>query len=176
MAVTTTILKEHVETDLPLAALQRLIDDADEEIVRRYGSDASVTEEHILAQENDKIGRRRIWTKQQISSITSLQEGSTLRAADLTTLVLDTDFMVVHDGHAIERLDQNFQKRVKIVYVPKTDVKRRDRVTIDLCKLAIQYNALSSEKVGDWSGSHKDYQKEREMILSTLNGGRRTWA
>lgn len=188
MTVTITQLKEHVETDLATAAIQRLLNSEDDEITRRFGDDSSVTEEHILeAPEGfesgvvsaQRIGRRRIWTQQQINTVTTVKEGPTLLAADLTTLVEDAEtdgFRIIHNGFAIERIGTDFDKRVEIVYVPKTDVKRRDRVTIDLVRLAIQYNALDSERVGDWNGSHVDYQKERESILTTLNSGRRTFA
>lgn len=187
MTVSVANLKEHVETDLASTAIQRLLDAEDEEITRRFGDDATVTEEHILEVPEgfesgvvtaQRIGRRRIWTQQQINSVTTVKEGPTLLAADLTTLVEDADdgFRIIHNGYAIERIGTDFDKRVEIIYVPKTDTKRRDRVTIDLVRLAIQYSALGSEKVGDWSGSHVDYQKERESILRTLNAGRRSYA
>lgn len=188
MTVLVAEFKEHVETDLATTAIQRLLDAEVEEIIRRFGKDISVTEEHILeAPEGfesgvvtaQKIGRRRIWTGQQINSATTVKEGPTLTPADLTTLTEDADsdgFRIIHNGYAIERIGTDFDKRVEIVYVPKTDVRRRDRVTIDLVHLAIQYNALKSERVGDWNGSHVEYQKERESILSTLNAGRRILA
>lgn len=183
MTVTPTIFKEHFETDLVDTALQRLIDAEDSEITRRFGSDTSVTEQYLLAtpmglngQEAQKVSQRRIWTKQQIGTVTSVKEGPTLAAADLTTLVANTDYRVINNGRAIERIDTDFDRRVEIIYAPVTDVKRRDRVTIDLVKLAIQFQGLDREKVGDWEGEHKDYQKERESILRSLKSGIRSYA
>ncbi|MGH7850294.1 MAG: hypothetical protein ACREOP_08355 [Thermodesulfobacteriota bacterium] len=183
MSITPEILKQHFETDLVDEAIQRLIDSEDAEITRRFGSNASVTEQHLLAapmgyngQEAQKVSQRRIWTKQPIGSVTSVKEGPTLAAADLTTLVVDTDYRVINNGRAIERIDVDFDRRVEIVYVPVSDVKRRDRVTIDLVKLSIQYQGLSSEKVGDYANTSVEYQKEREAILRSLNSGIRSYA
>lgn len=190
MSVDVATFKNHFETDLDTSVIQSLLDDASAEITRRFGSDTSVTEEHILAtpigcngssnsflsSDAQHVGRRHIWTKQKISSVTSVKEGVTLADADLTTLVEDTDYRVINDGWGIERIDTDFLKRVVIVYAPESDSDRRDRVTIDLVKLAIQFNGLDSERVGDWQGSHMDYQKTREEILSTLKSGRRHFA
>jgi len=183
VSITPTIFKEHFETDLVDDAIQRLIDAEADEITRRFGSDTSVTEQYLLAtpmgyngQEAQKVSQRRIWTKRQIGAVTTVKEGPTLGASDLTTLVENTDFRVINNGWAIERIDTDFDRRVEIVYVPGTDVKRRDRVTIDLVKLAIQFQGLSSERVGDWQGNHLDYQRERESILNSLKSGIRSYA
>lgn len=172
--VTPTILRTHVETDLVDAALQLYIDDAVAEIERRFGQKGTVTEEFILAQENDRIGRRRIWTSQKIQSVTSVEEGAI--PDDLTALVAVTDFIVLAHGWAIERLGTDFQKRVTIVYVTTTDEMRRDRVVIDLSRLTIRFDGHTAQKVGDFSENLGDYQGQREKILSTLNNGRRSFA
>jgi hypothetical protein len=177
MSVTPDIVKEHFETDLADAALQRIIDAEDKEITSRYGSNTSLTEPYTLETPDGQPARRRyIWTKQKISSITSVKEGVTFAAGDLTTLVVTTDYRILYDGRLLERVDTNFLQKVEIIYVPATDVKRRDMVTIDLVKLAIQNQGLKSEKVGDYSATFVDYQQEREKVLSTLNSGRRSFA
>lgn len=183
MSVTPDILKAHFETDLTDAAIQRLIDDAAEEIVDRYGDNSSITEEHILAtpsgyrgHDSSHVGRRHIYPKKKVDTVTSVKEGVTLAADDMTTLVADTDYRLIFNGRAIERIGTDFLQRVEIVYTPITDVSRRDRVTIDLVKLAIQYQGLKSEKVGDYSASFTDYQKERESLLRGLNSGIRSYA
>ncbi|MGH7850616.1 MAG: hypothetical protein ACREOP_09990, partial [Thermodesulfobacteriota bacterium] len=73
-------------------------------------------------------------------------------------------------------IDVDFDRRVEIVYVPVSDVKRRDRVTIDLVKLSIQYQGLNNESVGDYSSNSVEYQKERESILRSLRSGIRSYA
>ncbi len=177
MSVTPDIMRAHFETDLVDAALQRLIDAEADEVTRRFGSNAAVTEQHKLeTPDGQPVLRDYVFTKQRINSITSVKEGVTLAAGDLTTLVADTDYRVLGSGLVIERIDTDFLQRVQIIYVPLTDESRRDRVTIDLVKLGIQYQGLKSEKVGDYSASHLDYQQERESVLSTLNSGRRSFA
>ena len=177
MSITPDIIRAHFETDLADAALQRLIDASSDEITRRYGSNVSVTEQPRLeTPDGQPAVRQHIFTKQKIDSITSVKEGVTLSDDDLTTLVADTDYRVIHNGATIERIDTDFLQRVEIIYVPLTDESRRDEVTIDLVKTAIQFSGLDSEKVGDWSGSQSDYQKKRLGILSTLEAGRRTYA
>ena len=115
--------------------------------------------------------------KTLILLITKLEDGPSLKAEDLTTLVSGTDYLLIDNGRAIERLDTNFAARVKVTYVPITDTIRRDRVVIDLCKLAIQNEGgVSAERSGDYSRSMVSYQEERERILSTLSAGRRAYA
>ena len=179
MAITPIILKEHVETDLGTDALQRLIGAANGDITQRYGSVAEVTEEYDMTTPPGdwEVLRRRIWTKQRITSVSKLEEGFTLKSSDLVTIVLDTDFLIVFDNQAVERIDTDFQRRVRIKYVPEVgDEGQRDRVVIDLCKLMLQYNGLTTEKIGDWSGSVGDYETARRQILSTLSIGRRAYA
>jgi hypothetical protein len=177
MAVTPTILKEHVETDLSTIALQRLIDAANNDITERYGSFSEVTEEYDMTVDRWEIRRDRIWTRQQIKSVTLLEEGFTLKTTDLVALVLDTDFFVVFEGQAVERIDTMFRRRVRITYVPQVaNESQRDRVIIDLCKLMLQWNGLQNERIGDWSGQVGDYETQRRKILSTLSIGRRFYA
>lgn len=183
MTVTTDIFRLHFETDLADESIQRLIDDANEEITRRYGDNSSITEQHILetpsgynGNQASPVTRQRIFLKQKVDSVTSVKEGVTFLSADLTTLTVDVDYQLVYNGWAIERIGTDFLQRVEIVYTPQTDVSRRDRLTIDLVKLAIQYQGLSSERVGDYSANHLSYQNERESLLRSLNNGRRSYA
>ena len=177
MAITPAILKEHAETDLATTALQRLIDAANNDISQRFGSPSEAIEEYDMTVDRWEIRRDRIWTRQQIKSVTLLEEGFTLKTTDLETLVLDTDFFIVFEGQAIERIDTLFRRRVRIKYVPQVaDESQRDRVVIDLCKLMLQWNGLQTERVGDWSGQVGDYETHRRKILSTLSIGRRFYA
>jgi len=179
MTITPTILKEHVETDLSTAALQRLLDSALEAIVQRFGSNTEKTEEYDLRSPPGdwEVRRQRIWTQQRINTVTKIEEGFTLKTTDLETIVEGTDFLIVFDGLAVERIDTDFRRRVRITYAPKLDDEaQRDRVVIDLCNLMIQYNGLNTERVGDWSGTVGDYETQRRKILSTLSIGRRAYA
>lgn len=57
---------------------------------------------------------------------------------------------------------------VQVTYTPKADADRRDRVVVDLVKLAIQYSALGSERAGDFAETELDYASERERIVRQL--------
>ena len=57
-----------------------------------------------------------------------------------------------------------------MVYTPLDETAERTRVVIDLTRLAVQYNAVKSEGVGDYKSASVDYEAEREKILSRLEG------
>lgn len=176
MSVTPDIIREHFETDLSDDALNRIIAAENAEIVTRYGDNSALTEQYNFMVNGHRTPVNRVWTKQKIGAITSVKEGPTLKPEDLTTLTEGTDYLVINEDRAIERQDRCFDTRVEVVYTPLSDEARRDMVTIDLCKLTIQFNALDEEEVGDWDGNYLEYQKERESILSTLSAGRRAYA
>ena len=169
MAITTAILATHIEHDLVDAADQRLIDDADAEIVERFGSDTARTEYW-----NISPPRRRLFLTSRATTLTTVKEGLTVD--ELTTLVENTDHKLTDNGWVVERLETDFQPKVEIIYAPVSDSTRRDRVTIDLVRLAIQNSGLSSVKDGDHSEGALDYKKEREDILSVLAGASRVLA
>ena len=169
MAITTAILATHVEHDLVDAAAQRLIDDAAAEIEERFGSDTALTEYFNLITQ-----RGRIFLKRRALTLTTVKEGAAID--NLTTLVEDTDHQLTDNGWVVERLGTDFQPKVEIIYAPVSDSDRRDRVTIDLVRLAIQNSGLSSVKDGDHSEGALDYKKERDDILFVLAGASRTIA
>jgi hypothetical protein len=183
--VTPAILIEHGITGFGSAALQRLIDDAEAEIVARYGSRTPVIEEYVF-----DVAQNRIWTKRQISSITSVEHGLAFTVDAFTALVQDAvdGFMIVMNRWAIAKLGGDFSRCVRVTYVPVSDDARRDRVIIDLINLSVRSNSanslVSSKSVGDLSidyesnsgGSTGDYNQEREKIMSALAAGQRTFA
>lgn len=169
MSVTVAVIKGHIETDRDDTVLQRLIDDANDDIVTRYGSPTSRTEDWIV-----RGPRRRLWLPEPAISVTAAQEGPTID--DLTTLTVTIDYLLVESNWVIERVGGNWGNRVRIEWVPRNDVARRDRVAIDLVRLSLSYSALTAQREGDFSSTHPDYQLEREKILSGLNGGKMVFA
>lgn len=169
MAVTIAIIAEHIEHDIVDAAVQRLIDDADALIVERFGSDSTRTEYFEL-----KVPKSRLWLSSPATSLTTVKEGTLIN--DLTTLVEGTDHQLTENGWVVERLGGWFLPRVEVVFAPISDSTKRDRVTIDLVRLAIQYSALNSLKDGDHSESGLDYDGEREKLIMGLNQSKRMLA
>lgn len=167
--ITPTQLRAHVDTDLTDTALQRILDDADAEIVRRFG-------EHTTA--NVEVhrpggGELRLFTDRKVASITTIVE--TLRTVvGEQTVTLSADDYTLESDRCIRRESNGTNSRdwwaeiVTVTYLPVSDDARRTRVTIDLCRLALTYQAAQSMSVGDVSISHVAYDNERERILRTL--------
>lgn len=172
--ITVADLREHVETDLPDAALQRIIGDADAAITERFGGHgeggATISEEIHPSPLSPLLFPAR-----PVSSVESITEhqGPLFDEETVTVLAAD-DYRVELGGRAIRRLSSGtnaatvWGERVELVYTPVVDGWRRARVTVDLCKLTIAYNALKHEGAGDYRADSLDYQRERERILGEL--------
>ena len=166
--LTTDEIREHIETDLADTALQRLIDDAEAEIIQRYGAHAeggTVTEQHVV-----RSGERWIYPRRDVDVgagivVTRQHLGS----SDVTTA--EASEYVVDTGGAIRLLATGpwSDQLVTITYTPPTDAPRRKRVLVDLVRIAVRYDALSSSSLGDVSVSHLGYEQERSRVLSRLS-------
>lgn len=158
--LTVAQVKEHIETDLPASALQRLIDDAYAEIEKRFGAEAVAPATTV----SDSIvgAGRKLFLARPVSSITSVA----VTVGTTTTVLAASDYRLRLGGRVLDRLTTDWTGLVEVVFVPRDAT--RDRVAVDLVKLAVQYEGVSSEKVGDTSTSHLDYSKERERLLQAL--------
>jgi hypothetical protein len=161
-------IKDRFETDHPAEVIRRLIADAEAEVNKRYGSwDAKEEEGNGGGVYYHLAGRA--------ASITTVIEtvGGTETTLDAT------DYALRMDGRILERKMTGTHGRttwgdwVSLTYAPKDERASRIRVIEDLTRLAIQYNAVSSESVGDAStsstfGQSHTYQDERNKILAGL--------
>lgn len=181
MAVLITIaqLREHTETDLGDDALQRIIDDADAAIVARFGehAEAGVFSADDPLVEQHEGGGQYVFPHRKVDTIDSVLEYIGYLGGDEVEYELAADdYRLTHDSASMLRLATGTNARsrwgrVVLSYFPVTDISRRTRVELDLCKLALQYSALGSEKAGDYSQSQLgDYQTERERLLSEMGG------
>lgn len=163
MALTLAEVRQHVNTALDDPAVQRLIDDAYGEIERRYGVLTEITK---LV----RGGGTRLFPTRPIDEGQTITVKETV--ADVVTTLAADDFRVWHGGRMIERLDDGTNPRttwghpVEITYTPIGDA--RDRVAVDLVKLAIQYEGVKSESIDAYSSSNLDYDAERERLLASL--------
>lgn len=168
--VSATELKTHVPTGLADAALDRILDDAEEMVIKRHGPLASVAETRQPARLVDTV-----YLSRKASSITTVAE---LVDETVTALAAD-DYELVGDRR-LRRLDTGtngrefWGDRVVVTYVPEDDTNRRVMVIIDLARLAIEYRAATADSLADYSRSHVDYERERNRILRRL--GRRAFA
>ena len=166
-------LKEHVETDLSDDALDRLIDDADAEIVKRHGP--HVTQEDTF---ENVAAATAIYLSRPASSITTVTEEIRNGDGAYTSTVLSADdYKLRRNNLQVERLSDGTNSRttwgdvVTFEYVPAADNARRIRVTIDLVRLAITYNALETEDTGDYRTASLKHEDERDALLRGLATG-----
>lgn len=171
--ITTAVARAHIETDLVDAALQRLIDDADAEIVERFGSHAGNLTEEL---ERGSAGRF-IFPSRRVVAVVTLNEYA-LRSEDATVLLAANDYRILNNGRMVERLSSGtnprstWGERVVLVYSSSDQTARRTRVEIDLVRLAAKYEALKSEQIGDYGATHQEYRRERDALLSVLRHSR----
>lgn len=164
MALDLTAVRDHIETGIVDSALTRLIDDATAEVESRFGTDDPITQEF-----SDET--RRLMLRRPAQSITSVTEyaGELSEGALLTT----DDYRTEHGGRTLVRVGGlpssgygwTWGRRTVVVYVPESEEALRDRVTLDLVRLAVEYEALQSRSIGDHSQAGLDYHNERERIL-----------
>lgn len=169
LPITVAQAREHIETDLVDAALQRLIDDADATIVERFGPHtAAVTSTSFRDMQTDDL---LFLNRPMSGNPTSVTEWMN----DFTSQLLDpTDYRILYGGRALQRLvsgvngRSTWGARVVVVYTPADELAKRTRVEIDLVRLAAKYEALDHETVGDYSANHPNYLAEREQLLDAL--------
>ena len=164
MLLNVAELREHVQTDLPDAALQRVLNAEENEIVRRYGPHAEATE--ML-----RGGDRLLFLTRPAVSVSEVVE-----TAGVVATVMDaTDYRLWDGGRCLERLTTGpnpsvyWAERVRVTYTPVDQTTQRKLVLVQLVKLALAYSGLRSESVGgDYSASTLDYVAEREKLLQSL--------
>lgn len=162
--LTVVQLREHVETDLVDSALQRLLDDADEAIVSKWGPHiGNLTEIHT------GIVGVNVHLHRQAKTIAEVKEVS----GGVATVLVATDFRQRFGGWTLERLPvgTKWAEEVQVIYTPVSDVPQRTRMTIDLVRLANNYEGLRWERVGDHQAMALDYERERERLLDSLAPG-----
>lgn len=163
--ISTNDLEQHVETDLPPAALKRLIADADALIVEKCGPHAATTETFWTNRVDEYI-----YPSRRVASVDQIDELD----GDTETTLANDDYEILDNGIMIRRLNDGtnpsskWLDRVVVQYTPITQNERRIRVTIDLVRLAIQYNALKAESAGDYDATSVDYEDERMRLVRSL--------
>jgi hypothetical protein len=154
--ITPDILHDHVETDLDFYALERYIDDAYAAIEERVGLIGTVS------QTFDPVEGEFLFLDPAADLVTAVTEDDTaLLEGD------EYDYVLRFDGRALRRTFGRWWGRTVVEWEVGDD-PRRDRVAIDLCKLALQYEGLQSSGDGDYDESHLEYQAERNRLISEL--------
>lgn len=169
--LTVAQLREHLETDLLDAALQRHIDDAEKEVDKVAGKLTAETDEVKHATQANSLFLRR-----HASTVTTVVEELEVTKGTFVPITLDpTDYRLVGD-YQLMRLSSGVNSRatwgdiVTVVYVPESDAAARLIVIVSLVKLSVQFSGLDSEKVGDWSASQSKYAAKKNEVLQKLTG------
>lgn len=163
MAITSTEILEHLETDLSDTAIGRLIDEAEAYCQKIAGPESGSYTVHRSG------GVSSFWLRRpadQIQSVTELDNGD--------NVVDSSNYRLEHNGRTLRRVGNVWAHgTVEVVYTVSTDTATRDRVIIDLVHLALSYRgAVKSESDGAYSSgriaSADAYERERHNIASAL--------
>lgn len=179
--LTVDELKQHVETDLDLDALQHIIDANDQEIIKRFGPHANSGNriERIVGS-----GSRYITLSHPASAIVSVVEhengvDTTLSANDyahrtpsvLERLDTGDNPRLNWPGQNIdvEGFSPSWSNAATVTYTPIDYDARRRMVLIDLCKLELAFSGHRLLGIGDYRESAiLDAEGRREEILMRL--------
>jgi|CXWL01.1.fsa_nt_gi hypothetical protein len=172
--LTTDEVREHVETDLVDDALDRLIDNADQEIIDRLG---------VLATHTDVLpggGLPALPLTRRASAITSVVEriGETNYTLGTDDYRLDSNGFSLHRAQGATYPALVWSGEVTIVAVPyggaAGELAAREKLLVDLVRLDAAYDATSSNTIGDTSRTALNHGAERAALFSSmLNRNRR---
>ncbi len=169
MTITVADVREKVPNDLGETAVQRLIDSAVKAIARAAGNATAQVETA------DASGSKWFVLSRKSTAFTSITERRR-HSSDAVTLSSD-DYRKIGDYTLLRLTDGTngasfWGKEVVVTYTPEVDTTVRDRVTLDLCMVDINFQAYDREKSGaDWEGEQKDYKGRRRELLRQVREG-----
>lgn len=161
-----------VETGIDDTELQEVIDRVEAEITEEIGAPYSDGE---TITETVEGGSRNIYLKRPITSVTTLTEYSQLSDTTGTELTENESFYVWPGQGRIERISTVpggvlWSRRVKVVYVPVDQNKKREKAIIDLVRIDLSRTAMLQESVGgEYSFTAGNWEKERRRIMKRLS-------
>ena len=168
MSVDLAELRLRVETDLDDPTLQRILDANVKAIDRAAGSATSAFEFHRAANSDWVSVVRRVAAVVSIVERASHTADPVTLAADDYRLVGAYRFLRLGSGTNPARF---WAPEVEFTYTPEVDTDLRDRVTIDLCHVDVEYRPFEQEKTGGWEGK-ADWSKQRRELLAQVREGR----
>ena len=163
--LTAAELRPHVETDLDDAALQRVIDRLDADIVARAGPHAGPLTEVIDG------GGQSVFLRRPVATVASVREGILIDAG-ATTLLADDDYLLWPGQGRLDRLPAGvrFAPLVEVVYTPVDDGDQRKRILLELVRLDLAQSGRLREAIGrDYQYAGLDYPTHRDALLRELH-------
>jgi hypothetical protein len=158
-------LREHANTALSDAAIQRLLDANTVAIDTRLGPPGERTERH-------DGGGSYLPLDRPLGSVTEVKEV----IWSTTTTLAENDWLERGDRY-LQRLATGshpaslWRGRVEVTYTPLDDTAERIRLLVALTKLDLAYSGLASQSIGDYSETQQgDYQAAREDVFGSYSG------
>jgi len=168
-------VKERTETDLTDPELQMIIDEANQDIINKFGphADPGNPISVLLPGNRESIILQRSIDISQTVAIVEYYDWW----GETTYNCVASDYRIWPPfNHRIQRRwdgssalpRRTWGDRVKVTYVPVNDGNMREEVIVKLVVLAIQYDAFTQQTVGDYSGQTGDYKDERNKLLMSI--------
>lgn len=172
-------VKQRTETDLTDDEIQLIIDEANNEVIQRYGPHPDPANPITVTLEGDRerlVLARAIDTSEPIV-ITEFYDWFAI-GGETTYVLVPTDYRIIEPynttimrwwGGNSTYPSRRWAHRVDIEYTPVNDGDQREEVIIKIVILTIQYDAFKQQTIGDFSGQTNDYNDERNKLLNTLS-------
>lgn len=168
-------VKERIEHQLFDPELQRLIDEANQEIIDRWGPAADPANP-ITAQLDG--GDARIFLARPIDPAHPVTVTEFVSSApwggETSTVLSANDWRSWHGGRTLQRLGSGanprtrWGERVTVQYTPQNDGNQRQETIIKLVQLAVEYEGVDESTVGDLRLKRGDYIAKRERLIAQL--------
>lgn len=175
--LTLSEMRTHLETDLTDAALQRLLDAAERQILDVVGPSAAVTE--TFDSYSQGIGNpsvlylsRGVAASTNISSIVEREypggTGTTLAANDWALRGI-RELVRLSDG---TNGRTSWAPVVEVAHTPDFSTAIQKEVQSKLVKISANFSGLAGERYGDFDFRSADVAAMTETALASLRGGR----
>ncbi len=171
MAVLTVQeVREHLQTALPDAALERIINSAWAAIDRQCGALAETTPGTYdsIVELNYRTSALPFYKLMyDPATVTEVASMNSLGVATVLTVGADEDYVI--DGQLVRRVNGFWGSITRATYVPALDSDRRQGTLLHLIDLDL--NAQPGQKfsgAATWQESYADYETEKQRLLWEL--------
>ena len=164
--LTVAQLREHVETSLPDAALERILASA-EQAIATWAGPLELDEDDIVADVTERVwapGRALLRLHQlptAIVSVTDVHDG-------IETPLDPSAYRLA--GRLLRRLgERTWGEWTTVTYTPTDDSAVRRSVIVQLCQLELNVQpGMASQGAGGWSESYRTYLRQRDELLRAI--------
>lgn len=170
-----TQARARTESDLGDPEFQAVVAQALEDVRARYGPEAAEMTVRMDGYPRTSLLLTRAIDEAQTVTVVEFNRADIefVGGTPEGTPVDPAELEILHGGQTLRRLNASGRLRkwagqVEVTYTPKLDQERRNELVIKLVQLTLQYEGLSSVRVGDTSDNKLDYSQERDKLLRSL--------